>query len=67
MNSLATSPHTRQMSAHLPFSRLQASADDLYPRLFDAILDGESTRPAASPKTVSSRCLASAAPMCAGC
>lgn len=39
MNSLATSPHTRQMSAPLPFSRLQASADDLYPRLFDAILD----------------------------
>ena len=39
MNSLATSPHTRQMSAPLPFSRLQAPADDLYPRLFDAILD----------------------------
>ena len=39
MNSLATSPHTRQMSAPLHFSRLQASADDLYPRLFDAILD----------------------------
>ncbi|MGU9853349.1 GntR family transcriptional regulator [Pseudomonas koreensis] len=39
MNSLATSPHTRQMSPPLPFSHLQAPADDLYPRLFDAILD----------------------------
>ncbi|RBL69252.1 GntR family transcriptional regulator [Pseudomonas sp. MWU13-2625] len=39
MNSLATSPHTRQMSAPLPFSRLRTPADDLYPRLFDAILD----------------------------
>lgn len=39
MNSLATSPHTRQMSAPLPFSRLRAPADALYPRLFEAILD----------------------------
>ncbi|CAI8919495.1 GntR family transcriptional regulator [Pseudomonas serboccidentalis] len=39
MNSLATSPHTHQMSAALPFSRLRAPVDDLYPRLFDAILD----------------------------
>ncbi|WP_045122644.1 GntR family transcriptional regulator [Pseudomonas fluorescens] len=39
MNSLATSPHTRQMAAPLPFSRLRTPADDLYPRLFDAILD----------------------------
>ncbi|MBV4473719.1 MULTISPECIES: GntR family transcriptional regulator [Pseudomonas] len=38
MNSLATS-HPRQTSAALPFSRLQAPADDLYPRLLDAILD----------------------------
>ncbi|MBX9405264.1 GntR family transcriptional regulator [Pseudomonas baetica] len=39
MNSLATPSHTRQMPAALPFSRLPAPSDDLYPRLFDAILE----------------------------
>jgi DNA-binding GntR family transcriptional regulator len=39
MNSLATSSHNRQMSTALPFSRLHAPVDDLYPRLFDAILE----------------------------
>ncbi|HEX4547344.1 GntR family transcriptional regulator [Pseudomonas sp.] len=39
MNSFATSPQTRPMSAALPFSRLHASAEDLYPQLFDAILE----------------------------
>ncbi|VVN84390.1 hypothetical protein PS718_01368 [Pseudomonas fluorescens] len=39
MNSLATPSHPRQMSAALPFSRLRAPVDDLYPRLFDAILE----------------------------
>ena len=38
MNSLATPP-PRQTSAALPFSRLQAPVDDLYPRLLDAILE----------------------------
>ncbi|MBC8997837.1 GntR family transcriptional regulator [Pseudomonas sp. N40(2020)] len=35
MNSLASPQRTRHMSAALPFSRI----DDLYPRLFDAILE----------------------------
>ncbi|MBK5527475.1 GntR family transcriptional regulator [Pseudomonas sp. TH06] len=39
MNSLATPSHNRQMSAALPFSRLLAPVEDLYPRLFDAILE----------------------------
>ena len=39
MNSLASPSHPRQMSAALPFSRLRAPDDDLYPRLFDAILE----------------------------
>jgi len=39
MNSLATPSHPRPTSAALPFSRLQAPVDDLYPRLFDAILE----------------------------
>ncbi|MFJ2281320.1 GntR family transcriptional regulator [Pseudomonas sp. NPDC087803] len=39
MNSLATSPHTRQVSAALPFFHQRASADELYPQLFDAILE----------------------------
>ncbi|WP_166216566.1 GntR family transcriptional regulator [Pseudomonas atagonensis] len=39
MNSLATPSHRRQMSTALPFSRLQTPVDDLYPRLFDAILE----------------------------
>ncbi|MFM9384204.1 GntR family transcriptional regulator [Pseudomonas sp. UV AK001] len=39
MNSLATPSHPRQTSAALPFSRLQAPVEDLYPRLFDAILE----------------------------
>lgn len=39
MNSLASPSHPRQMSAALPFSSLRAPDDDLYPRLFDAILE----------------------------
>ncbi len=39
MNSLATPSHSRQTSAALPFSRLQTPVDELYPRLFDAILE----------------------------
>ncbi|WP_323150550.1 GntR family transcriptional regulator [Pseudomonas glycinae] len=39
MNSLATPSHPRSTSAALPFSRLHAPVDDLYPRLFDAILE----------------------------
>lgn len=39
MNSLATPSHPRSSPAPLPFSRLRAPADDLYPRLFDAILE----------------------------
>ena len=39
MNSLATPSHNHPMSAALPFSRMQAPAEDLYPRLFDAILE----------------------------
>lgn len=39
MNSLATPSHPRQMSAAQPFSHLRAPVNDLYPRLFDAILE----------------------------
>lgn len=39
MNSLATPSHPRPTSAALPFSRLHAPVDDLYPRLLDAILE----------------------------
>ena len=39
MNSLATPSHPRPTSAPLPFSRLHAPVDDLYPRLLDAILE----------------------------
>ena len=39
MNSLATPSHPRPTSTALPFSRLHAPVDDLYPRLFDAILE----------------------------
>ena len=39
MNSLATPSHSRPTSAALPFSRLHTPVDDLYPRLFDAILE----------------------------
>ncbi|MFJ4194799.1 GntR family transcriptional regulator [Pseudomonas sp. NPDC089534] len=39
MNSLATSPHTRRMSSALPFPRLRAPAEDLYPHVFEAILE----------------------------
>lgn len=39
MNSLATPSHPRPTSTALPFSRLQAPVDDLYPRLLDAILE----------------------------
>ncbi|WP_085638883.1 MULTISPECIES: GntR family transcriptional regulator [unclassified Pseudomonas] len=39
MNSLATSPHTRRMSAALPFPGLRAPAEDLYRQLFEAILE----------------------------
>ncbi|MCF4996494.1 FCD domain-containing protein [Pseudomonas syringae] len=39
MNSLAMPQPNRQSTRALPFSRLRASVDDLYPRVFDAILD----------------------------
>ncbi|WP_433588664.1 GntR family transcriptional regulator [Pseudomonas koreensis] len=39
MNSLATPSHNHPMSAALPFSRMQAPGEELYPRLFDAILE----------------------------
>ncbi len=39
MNSFASASHTRQTPTPLPFSRLRAPAEDLYPRLFDAILE----------------------------
>ncbi|XHF35822.1 GntR family transcriptional regulator [Pseudomonas chlororaphis] len=39
MNSLATPSHPRPTSTALPFSRLHAPVDDLYPRLLDAILE----------------------------
>ncbi|WP_409316218.1 GntR family transcriptional regulator [Pseudomonas sp. KCJK9016] len=39
MNSLATPSHPRQSPAARSFSRLQVPMDDLYPRLFDAILE----------------------------
>ena len=39
MNSFTTPLHTRQTTAPLPFSRLRAPVDNLYPRLFDAILE----------------------------
>ncbi|AXJ07033.1 GntR family transcriptional regulator [Pseudomonas fluorescens] len=39
MNSLATPSHSRPTSTALPFSRLHAPVDDLYPRLLDAILE----------------------------
>jgi DNA-binding GntR family transcriptional regulator len=39
MNSFAAASHTRQTTMPLPFSRLRAPAEDLYPRLLDAILE----------------------------
>ncbi|WP_456021342.1 GntR family transcriptional regulator [Pseudomonas protegens] len=39
MNSFASASHTRQTTTPLPFSRLRESAEGLYPRLFDAILE----------------------------
>jgi DNA-binding GntR family transcriptional regulator len=39
MNSLATPSHNHPMSAALPFSRMRAPVEDLYPRLLDAILE----------------------------
>ncbi|WP_065257527.1 GntR family transcriptional regulator [Pseudomonas bananamidigenes] len=39
MNSLATPSHPRQSPAARSFSRLQVPMDELYPRLFDAILE----------------------------
>jgi DNA-binding GntR family transcriptional regulator len=39
MNSFASPSPTRSTTTPLPFSRLRASVEDLYPRLFDAILE----------------------------
>ncbi len=39
MNSFASASPTRESTMPLPFSRLRAPAEDLYPRLFDAILE----------------------------
>ncbi|MNN89025.1 hypothetical protein D3C81_2067850 [compost metagenome] len=39
MNSFAAASHTRQTTSPLPFSCLRTPAEDLYPRLFDAILE----------------------------
>ncbi|MBK5376828.1 GntR family transcriptional regulator [Pseudomonas sp. TH43] len=39
MNSFASPSHAQPSAAPLPFSRLRAPVDDLYPRLFDAILE----------------------------
>ncbi|CAI8962623.1 GntR family transcriptional regulator [Pseudomonas sp. IT-347P] len=39
MNSFASPSHTQPSTAPLPFSRFRASVEDLYPRLFDAILE----------------------------
>ncbi|KII34712.1 GntR family transcriptional regulator [Pseudomonas fluorescens] len=39
MNSFASPSQTQSTTAPLPFSRLRASVEDLYPRLFDAILE----------------------------
>lgn len=39
MNSFAAASQTRQTTTPLPFSRLRAPVEDLYPRLFDAILE----------------------------
>jgi DNA-binding GntR family transcriptional regulator len=39
MNSFASPSHAQPTAAPLPFSRVRVPADDLYPRLFDAILE----------------------------
>jgi DNA-binding GntR family transcriptional regulator len=39
MNSFASPSHTQPAAAPLPFSRVRVPADDLYPRLLDAILE----------------------------
>ncbi|WP_336356119.1 GntR family transcriptional regulator [Pseudomonas granadensis] len=39
MNSVAAMPHAHFAGAPLPFTRLRAAVDDLYPRLLEAILE----------------------------
>jgi DNA-binding GntR family transcriptional regulator len=39
MNSFASPSHAQPTATPLPFSRLRAPVEDLYPRLFDAILE----------------------------
>jgi DNA-binding GntR family transcriptional regulator len=39
MNSVAATPHAHSTGAPLPFKRLRAAVDDLYPRLLEAILE----------------------------
>ena len=39
MNSVAATPHAHSAGAPLPFTRLRATVDDLYPRLLEAILE----------------------------
>lgn len=39
MNSFASPSHAQPTAAPLPFSRLRAAVEDLYPRLLDAILE----------------------------
>ena len=39
MNSFASTSHAQPTATPLPFSRLRAPVEDLYPRLFDAILE----------------------------
>ncbi|WP_434709443.1 GntR family transcriptional regulator [Pseudomonas sp. R1-1] len=39
MNSVAATPHAHSAGAPLPFTRLRAAVDDLYPRLLEAILE----------------------------
>ncbi|WP_322844871.1 GntR family transcriptional regulator [Pseudomonas sp. B33.4] len=39
MNSFASPSHAQPTAAPLPFSRLRMPVEDLYPRLFDAILE----------------------------
>lgn len=39
MNSVAATPHAHFAGSPLPFTRLRAAVDDLYPRLLEAILE----------------------------
>ena len=39
MNSVAATPHAHSAGAPLPFTRLRAAVDDLYPRVLEAILE----------------------------